>query len=115
MIWAGIVARVWATGMSHRRDDLVERPLPAASDSTDRGRLRSAGGPNFVSVWLIVSGLWIVATGLRIHRVWMPMVGWPTVLSSVFTWASLLLPPLMFAIVLLAVKRIAAPRHRPDG
>ena len=67
-----------------------------------------ARNPNFVTLWIIVSGLWLVATFLRIQRVWVPGLGWPAVLNSTFTWISLLVPPPLFAIVLAAMSRIAA-------
>jgi hypothetical protein len=67
---------------------------------------------DFAVLWAIVTALWTVATVLRIHRVWVPEMGWSTVLASVYTWISLLLPPWMFAIVLLGVTRLAAARQR---
>jgi hypothetical protein len=57
----------------------------------------------------------MVSTVLRIQRVWMPMMGWPAVLGSVHAWVSLFLPPWMFAIILLAVKRLAIAIQRSDG
>jgi hypothetical protein len=67
---------------------------------------------SLVPLWIIVSALWTIATGLRIDRTWVPIVGWPAVLSSAFTWTSLFIPPLMFAIILLAIKRIADAGNR---
>jgi hypothetical protein len=84
-------------------------PSNAATTSEDH----SPRGPNFITLWVIVSGLWSVATSLRILRVWVPQAGWPAVISSAFTWAGLLLPPLVFAIILIAMSRIAAGRHSP--
>ena len=69
-------------------------------------------GPNLVTLWVSVSSLWTVATYLRIRRIWVPAFGWPSVLGNPLTWVSLFVPPLMFALILLAVKRIAAARHR---
>ena len=63
--------------------------------------------PDFVSVWIVVTGLWTVATILRMNRIWVPVLGWHGVFANVYTWISLLLPPLIFAVILLAVKRIA--------
>jgi hypothetical protein len=65
--------------------------------------------PNFVALWFIVSGLWTVATVCRIQRTW---CGLPSALSSRFTWVSLVLPPLLFALVLLAMSRIADNHQR---
>jgi hypothetical protein len=45
----------------------------------------------------------------RIQRTWS---GWPMAASSIFTWVSLLLPPLIFAVVLFAMSRIADNHHR---
>jgi len=73
-----------------------------------RTQRRSGRSPNFITLWIIVSGLWIVATWLRIQRVWVPGLGWPALLDSPFTWISLLIPPLVFAIVLVAMSQIAA-------
>jgi hypothetical protein len=57
-------------------------------------------------VWIMVTGLWTAATILRMNRVWVPVLGWHGVLENIYTWVSLLLPPWIFAVVLLAVKRI---------
>jgi hypothetical protein len=80
-------------------------------DSTDRDPPHRARRPFLVVLWIIVSTPWTVATCLRVLDVWVPAVGWPVVLSSVFTWVSLLGPPLTFAIVLMVVSRIAAAHH----
>lgn len=69
-------------------------------------------GPNFVVLWVIVSCLWTLATGLRIHRVSVSNIGRPAVLGSAFTWIDLLMPPLVFAIVLWGISRVAAARDR---
>jgi hypothetical protein len=60
-----------------------------------------------VTLWIVVSGLWTVATALRIESVWVPGAGWAAVLNSGFTWISLLVPPLMFAVILGAMSRVA--------
>jgi len=46
------------------------------------------------------------------QRVWVPVVGWPAVLGNVYTWITLLLPPAMFAIILLAMKRVGMALRR---
>jgi hypothetical protein len=38
-------------------------------------------------------------------------MGWHAVTGSVYTWVSLFLPPWMFAIVMLAMKRLAMGRN----
>jgi hypothetical protein len=74
---------------------------------------RSPGQPrgSFVSLWFVVTILWTISTVLRIQRVWVPVMGWHAVIGSIYTWVSLLLPPWMFAIVMLAMKRLAAGRN----
>jgi hypothetical protein len=64
---------------------------------------------NFVILWIVVSGLWTLATVLRMRRTWLPWHGWPEVLNSGFAWASLFLPPMVFAVVLLGMSRVASP------
>jgi hypothetical protein len=66
-------------------------------------------------LWVIVTTLWTVASVLRIQRTWVPGTAWPVILGDVYTWVSLFLPPLLFAIILLAVKRIAAAGGRSAG
>ena len=75
--------------------------------TADRRALKDgARRPDFFMVWIMVSGLWTAATILRIDRVWVPVFGWNGVLGNVYTWVSLLLPPWIFAVILLAVKRV---------
>lgn len=88
--------------MARLSDEPGDRPL-------------GARGSSFVALWIIVTGLWTAATVLRMQRVWAPIMGWPTILASVYTWVSLLLPPWMFAIIMLAIKRVVMGRQRPDG
>jgi len=56
-----------------------------------------------VTLWVIVTALWTVATWLRVNRVWLPVMDWPEIWSSGFTWLSLLLPPAAFGAILFAV------------
>jgi hypothetical protein len=63
--------------------------------------------PNFAVLWVIVTVIWTVATVLRVQREWVPLVGWPAVLGGGLFWISVVLPPWMFAVILLAVKRIS--------
>jgi hypothetical protein len=76
----------------HRRS----RGFSAAPDS---GR-----APNFITLWIVVSGLWTIATCLRIQRTW---GGWPAAAGNPYTWVSLLLPPVIFALLLIGVSRVA--------
>jgi hypothetical protein len=71
---------------------------------------RRSPGPNFVTLWIIVSGLWTLATVSRLKRAG---DGWPAALNRGFTWLSLLPPPVVFAGVPIAMSRVANPRHRP--
>ena len=63
-------------------------------------------------LWIVVSGLWLVATWSRIQRVWVPGLGWPAVRDTTFTWIGLLIPPVVFAIVLAGTSQIAARLNR---
>ena len=71
--------------------------------------------PSFIALWVIASILWTLSTALRIERVWVPVLGWSAVLGSVYAWVSLLLPLWLFAVILLAIKRIASVRRAQDG
>jgi hypothetical protein len=44
-----------------------------------------------------------------------PVLGWNGVLGSVYAWVALLLQPWMFAIILLAVKRLMSALQRDAG
>jgi hypothetical protein len=57
------------------------------------------------SLWIVVSMLWTVATLLRINRVWVPMTGWEGVIEGPWMWMSLLGPPLIFALILVAIHK----------
>jgi hypothetical protein len=56
-------------------------------------------------LWFLVTALWTTATLLRVHRVWVPLVGWHRIIAGPWLWISLLAPPLLFALVLAAVRR----------
>jgi hypothetical protein len=84
--------------------------LAGVADQTEV-RTNAPRRSSFVALWIIVTALWTIATVTRMQRIWVPMMGWPAVLGNLYTWASLLLPPWMFAIILLAVKRLAMARH----
>jgi hypothetical protein len=94
-------------------NDAIGATRPPRHTQIPAGHVASSG-PNFVTLWVIVSGLWTIATGLRILRIWVPEVSWPGVVFSTFTWAGLLVPPLVFAIILAAMNRIAAGHHPPS-
>jgi hypothetical protein len=89
-----------------------------ADDSvSDQMRARPAGargvnGHRLPALWFVVTTLWTAATVLRIDRVWVPSLGWPTVLAHPFTWASLLLPPGVFGGMLFAAARYLARADR---
>jgi hypothetical protein len=84
--------------------------MASRPDSTG-DRPPGARGPSFVSLWFVVTILWTISTVLRMQRVWVPIMGWHAVTGSVYTWVSLFLPPWMFAIVMLAMKRLAMGRN----
>jgi hypothetical protein len=58
----------WTAGMAN----LTDHP-----DSRQRRHRR----PNFAVLWVIVSGLWTLATVSRMQRIWVPILGWPTSLG----------------------------------
>jgi len=59
----------------------------------------------------VVTGLWTLATLLRVERVWVTVVDWRGVFAGHWIWISLLLPPTMFAVVLRAIYQLGkAPR-----
>jgi hypothetical protein len=66
-----------------------------------------------VRVWLVVTSLWAVATILRVSREWLPVEDWKAVVTGPWFWISLGLPPSMFAIILLAIRRITLRDTRP--
>jgi hypothetical protein len=63
-----------------------------------------------LALWLLASGLWTIATILRVYSVWVPAVGWRRAIEGPWLWVSLVLPPLMFAGVLLVVHLIRRSR-----
>jgi hypothetical protein len=65
---------------------------------------------SLVVLWLSVSGLWSAATFLRVERVWVPITGWDEVLEGPWLWLSLLIPPVMFAVILLSIHEIRKDR-----
>lgn len=62
------------------------------------------------TLWIVASGLWTVATVLRVYRVWVPRLGWWKVVDGPWLWLGLILPPVMFACVLAAIHRIKQGR-----
>jgi hypothetical protein len=67
---------------------------------------------DFIRLWITVTGLWSVATGLRIYNLWLPAWGWSDVLANPLTWTALTLPPLIFALVLASIDRVARSDRR---
>jgi hypothetical protein len=80
------------------------------SDKTPQfdGRRRKWLGDDhyFLKLWTVVSLLWTAATLFRIVRVWVPIEGWRSVVSGPWLWLEVSLPPLMFGIVILAVRQL---------
>ena len=62
-------------------------------------------------LWAVVTCLWTIAGLLRISRDWLPRADWAVVLGGPWLWVSLGLPPMMFAIILLAIRLIALQRE----
>jgi hypothetical protein len=64
------------------------------------------------ALWWLASTLWTIATLLRVHRVWVPLIGWHRIIAGPWLWISLLAPPLLFALMLGAVRRAAMSNSR---
>jgi hypothetical protein len=99
--------------MLDRPPDREARIMASPPEAEDRPPGRR--GPSFVALWGVVTVLWTISTVLRINRTWVPVMGWHAVIGSVYTWISLFLPPWMFAIVMLALKRLASGRQGAKG
>lgn len=67
---------------------------------------RSVENWRYLKLWVIVSLLWAAATVLRAVRMWVPINGWAATLHSWLLWIELALPPLMFGLIILAVRQI---------
>ena len=81
-----------------------------AAKSADRSG-RRCEHPSLLRLWLVVSALWTIATGIRVIRVWLPIEGWQGVFAGPWLWLELLLPPLMFGSIILAVRQVADNRR----
>ena len=62
-------------------------------------------------LWAIVSVLWTGATLFRVIRVWVPVDGWRSVIAGPWLWLEITLPPVIFAIVLLAIRVMIQSRR----
>src|SRR5271155_1572780 len=93
------------SGKGHPPEDNSRASRSDIAAEPDQARRKEPSG--FLLLWVVVSVLWIAATLLRIHRVWVPLVGWQGALAGPWMWISLILPPLMFAVILVAVYYIS--------
>ena len=59
----------------------------------------------FWTLWILVSGLWTIATLLRVHRVWAPQIGSWRILTGPWIWISLIVPPLVFAAMIAVIAK----------
>jgi len=84
------------------------------SDSEDTDTRRSGGfrGRRLWTLWIVVGGLWTLATLLRVKQLWLPQVGWHHILVRPLLWISLLAPQAIFAIVIGAIHRMPTGRTR---
>jgi hypothetical protein len=84
-------------------------PQSDASQPSDLDGLRSENSTirSLRPLWIVVSGIWIAATLLRIKRVWVPRIGWHETLASPVLWTSLILPTSMTALIIGAISRRA--------
>jgi hypothetical protein len=60
------------------------------------------------TLWLLVSGLWTLATLPRVNRVWVPLIGWHDLIGGPWLWISLIIPPIMFGLILIVIHRKTA-------
>jgi hypothetical protein len=60
-------------------------------------------------LWALASGLWTVATLLRVAKVWAPLVGWRGIVERPMIWISLIVPPLLFALIVGAIQKKIVP------
>jgi len=67
-------------------------------------------GSRLRTLWFLVSGLWTVATLLRVDRVWVPLLGWHRIIAGAWLWCSLIVPPVIFAMIVAAIHRKATGR-----
>ena len=86
----------------------IRRPFAV---SVAEGELRTSSRERRIrsrlrTLWILVSGLWTIATLLRIHRVWVPLVGWHRVIEGPWIWIGLAIPPTIFALIVGAINRI---------
>jgi len=73
------------------------------------GHKNSSG---FLILWAVMTGLWTLATILRVNRVWVPLEGWQSVVEGPWIWISLILPPAMFAVILAAIHQLNTPGRK---
>ena len=69
-------------------------------------RRRGSVRQRFLALWIVVSGFWLLATLLRVWRVWVPQIGWKGTLAGPWIWLVLLVPPLMFAVMIFSTYRM---------
>jgi hypothetical protein len=82
--------------------------MTSESTASER-RVKDSPGRGLFRLWVVVTILWSCATLLRVHRVWTAGVGWQRMTLTLITFA---LPPLMFAIVLTAVRELTRLRRQ---
>lgn len=79
-----------------------------------RHRLRPRAG--LARLWFVVSALWTLASLFRLHRARPQMLAWPRLAADPWLWIDLLLPPLLFALILIAIELVGSiPRTAPPG
>lgn len=82
----------------------ASRPRQAEiADDQGHGK-RVRDGRLLGKLWIIVRALWICASLLRVDRVWVPVVGWPSIPRGPWFWLTLVLPPAMFGIIILVAQ-----------
>jgi hypothetical protein len=74
---------------------------------------RSSDDRYLFKLWVIVSVLWTIATAFRVARIWLLVEGWRGVLSGLWLWLEIGLPPLLFGFVMLAVRQLCRNHENP--
>jgi hypothetical protein len=82
-------------------DDALVRNAGRIAREPDTTDYKNRSG--HLTLWAVMTGVWAVATVLRNQRVGQLLLGWRGELDDSGIWMSLILPPTMFAVVLLAI------------
>lgn len=65
-------------------------------------------------LWFVTSAFWTAATLLRMHYANVNGTAWMDMMANQVVWISLLLPPLMFAVIIAAVRCVIRTHRAAD-